>query len=1150
MPQASQGNGCTRVAVIGRWFGILLLVLLVSGLVLGQTDSGRVRGTVSDAQGGLIPGATVTLTNTENGRAQTATANSEGGYNFDVVPRGHYKIQTEQKGFKNATAEFTLEVSQVKEVNLQLQVGESSEVVDVSAEVPLIDTESSGTGEVVQGRQITELPLNGRNFTQLALLTPGVTRGDYGNQASGVNNNVETFRSGETGGAALSINGLRPQANNFILDGVDNNESLVNSINFFPPAEAIQEFKVDTSVAPAEFGRAGGGIVQTSIKSGTNEIHGSAFWFIRNSALDANNAYFSPPTDPVTGAVIKSPFKRNQFGGTVGMPILKNKLFIFADYQGLRQDRPLNTEFATVPTDKMRNGDFSELLGTGLTTTPAALTGCGAVVSVNGAIYNPLTCAPFPGNMIPSGQINAAGQKYLKAYPEPNLPGILKNFRAQRRDIRQFNDFDGRLDYNITSKDTAFARYSYGQDIFNLTPRLGTLSSGFGSGNNQNHPRGVAAGEVHSFGTNVVNDFRFGYSRPFYAFINPFNNIAQAQQLGIVNANRTPQLGGTPLIGGFNNEIEFSGDGGPFIVPQTSYQYADTLSWSHGKHSFRFGANIIRRDVDFFISDFRGKGFFNIGPGTGDFTGYEVSELLAGFIDNYSVSVPNTVNTRSWETGYFGQDDWKVSRRLTLNLGLRYDLFTNPYETNNQWSNFDVTTGTLQRAGVNGNSRSLVSTDKNAWAPRIGFAYDLHGHGSTVLRGGYGIFYFLDRGGVGNQLSANPDWSGATSLTAFSGARVTLSGQGPANNNNNAVATQSLPVPVAEAVNDANPTNTAVIAIFPVGKNSTIQQVNLQIGQQLGHNTALNIAWVGTKADHLMTWFNYTNQQLATNSALFPGRGLNVEAGGAIGTSHYSGLQMQLNKRMSHGLQGTVAYTWSHATDNSNGAFSINNSSPIFVDSAGHVLLNQNKGNSDTDQRHAFVGTMIYELPFGHGKQWGSNWSGALNNALGGWQLNNIVSLGTGTPFDITINGVRPDILGPVSTGSLQLVTSGPQAFRTWITAGPSTFALPPQVGGKFIRPGTLGRNHFYGPGYGSWDASLFKNFMLTERVRMQFRAEGFNILNHPQYAFGNFPGNVDLSGANLAQAIPQVAHTNFGLINNTREFSERQIQFAFRFIF
>jgi hypothetical protein len=339
---------------------------------------------------------------------------------------------------------------------------------------------------------------------------------------------------------------------------------------------------------------------------------------------------------------------------------------------------------------------------------------------------------------------------------------------------------------------------------------------------------------------------------------------------------------------------------------------------------------------------------------------------------------------------------------------------------------------------------------------------------------------------------------------------------------------------VAGTVNDANPTNTSVIAIFPNNPTSRIQQANIQVGQEIARDTALNLGWIGTKADHLMTWFNYTNQQLATNAALFPGRGLNVTAGGAIGTSHYSGLQLQLNRRMARGLGYTAAYTWSHATDNSNGAFSINGNSPIFVDSGGHVLLGQNKGNSDTDQRQAFVGTVMYELPFGRGKQWGSNWSSAMNNILGGWQFNNIISLGTGTPFDITIDGVRPDILGTVSTGSLKSVNGG--LGRQWLTAAPGTFVDPPKnASGKFTRPGTLGRNHFYGPGYGTWDTSLFKNFTLTERVKMQFRTEVFNVLNHPQYV--NPDQNVNDG-------------TSFGVINNTREFSERQIQFAFRFTF
>jgi hypothetical protein len=1120
----------------------MMMGLLLVPIFSAQTDSGRVRGAVHNQAGGALTSASVILTSVENGRIQTATTGNEGFFDFVDVAPGSYKIEATASGFQKQTADFDLELSQTREVNFDLKPqGEQN-----AAGVSQLDLERSSTGLTISTRQISDLPLNGRNFTQLALLTPGVTRGAYGDEASGVNNGVDTFRNGETGGAALSVNGLRAQANNFILDGIDNNESLVNTINFFTPVEAIREFRVTTSVAPAEFGRAGGTILQSSIKSGTNAIHGSAFWFLRSSTLDANNDYFGIP-DPVTGKVRKLPFRRSQFGGTVGMPLIKDKLFIFGDYQGLRQDRPLNPELATVPTQKMRNGDFSELLGTGFTTTPAPFTGCGVVPFINGAIYNPLTCAPFPGNIIPAGQINQAGLNYIRAFPLPNLPGILHNFKAVRHDIRQFNDFDVRLDYNVTPNDTVFARYSYGQDTYTLTPRLGTLSSGFGSGTNNTHPRGLAFGEVHSFASSLANDFRFGYSRPLYAFIFPFNNTPQAQSLGIANANRLPQLGGTPLIGGFNTELEFTGDGGPFIVPQAAFQYSDTVSWARGKHAVRFGMNLIRRQVDYFLSDFRSKGFFNIGPGTGDFTGYEVSELLAGFIDNYSVSSPNRVYTRSWETGFFGQDDWKVTSRLTLNLGLRYDFYANPYEIDDRWSNFDLTTGTLKRAGVGGNSRNLVANDPNNWGPRLGFAYDVTGSGHTVLRGGYGIFYFLDRGGVGNQLSQNPDWTGSSILTASSGARITLSGQGPLFSNNNQLATQPLPQPVTSVVNDALPTNTSVIAVLPNNKNSSIQQWNLQAEHQFGPDTVLNVGYVGTKADHLMTWFNYTNNQLAPNAAAFSGRNLQIFMGGADGTSHYNGLHVLLSHHSHYGLRGTLAYTWSHAIDNSGS--SLLSDEPLFLDAAGRALISPNKGNADNDQRHTLVLSSIYELPFGHGRHWGSNWSGVVDHAFGGWQFNNIISVGTGTPININIGAERPDLVGRVSTGSLQARTTSPfpgaPPARQWISAAPFTFVDPPQVGGfRFTRPGTIGRNRFYGPGYGTWDTSLFKNFALTERVTVQFRAEAFNVLNHPQYA------QPDPYLGFLDPVTGRPSNTDFGLITSTRAFSSRQLQFAFRFLF
>src|SRR5579862_914470 len=390
-----------------KFFLALGLVLCLTGLTLAQTDTVRLIGTITDTTGAVVANASVEVTSAGTGRVVTVQTGGAGEYVVNALPPGRYHIAVKQTNFKTATADFTLEVSQVQELNFKLEAGAVGTTVDVTSDVPLVDTATSSTGEVIQGRQVTELPLNGRNFTQLALLTPGVTRGAYGDIASGGGSgtNAETYRNSETGGAALSANGLRPQANNFILDGVDNNEGLVNSIIFFPPAEAIEEFRVNTSVSRAEYGRGGGAIVQTSIKSGTNALHGSAFLFRRSGFADAQGY------DP-TGVSGSQPieFRQAQFGGTLGGAIWKNKWFAFGDYQGRRQDQPLGVSLLAVPTDQMRNGDFSQLLQAGNTnlatvpqcalSTPAYFNGFdsnGNPIS-KGFIFDPTVCAPFGWN--------------------------------------------------------------------------------------------------------------------------------------------------------------------------------------------------------------------------------------------------------------------------------------------------------------------------------------------------------------------------------------------------------------------------------------------------------------------------------------------------------------------------------------------------------------------------------------------------------------------------------------------------------------------------------------------------------------------------------------------------------------------------------
>lgn len=1164
---------------------LFLVVIFVASFVFAQTDTGRLVGTITDASGAVVAGATVEVTNVGTARSVSVRTGGAGEYAVNALVAGNYKVEVRKEGFKTAKASFTLEVSQVQTISLQIEAGSTATVVDVTGEVPLVDTATSSTGEVIQGRQVTELPLNGRNFTQLTLLTPGVTRGAYGDvtMGGGSGTNAEAFRNSDTGGSSIVVNGLRSQANNYILDGVDNNEAMVNSIVLFPPAEAIQEFRVNTSVAPAEFGRAGGAIIQTSIKSGTNQFHGSGFIFDQQSAYNAH-AYNNP----------LSPQHRNQYGGTIGGPIWKNKLFIFADYQGLRQKGAIGTEFTFVPTVKQRTGDFSELMlpantsgpyvrrdtsyaypGSTLMATMPVAQICPSLYSGGvplaafankGYIYDPQTCLPFGWNgsvgtnQIPTTSQNAAGMNYINAFPLPNVAGAAinaYNFAANRKAIRNFDDYDARIDWVVTERDTIFVRGSSGTDIFTVTDRLADathdLPSGFGSGDNFNHPRGLAIGYNRVFSANIINEFRFGISRPFFGYLNPQNGTNLSKKLGIQMPSN-PLLGGIALIGGWGwdccHQYEYSGDYGLYQVPQKSYQFEDSVSWTHGRHVFKFGANVINRHLDYVQANLA-KGYFwvtdggqtnwsgqpnNGTSGLGTFTGSTMSELEAGFMSGYQIGTFNGESqTRNWETGYYGQDDWRVTNRLTLNLGLRYDLYTWPYEVHNQQSNFDPATVTLINANAsNAISRSLIQTDKHNFGPRVGFAYDLRGDGKTVLRGGYGIFYFLDRGGVGNQLANNANFNGSASFYACpdsttalcsNGLRVTLSGL--SNNNDPVGATGTLPS-ASSAVDPLHLTTAANVIYYPKdSKNSRVQEWNFQFERQLGSNTVWDLGYVGTKMSHLTTTFNANNPTLQGVSKWFPNIG-QINEYAYIGSGNYNGLQTSLNHRMSRGLQATLSYTWSHTLDNAASAFGNNGGNTgIVVDSSGNANLSHNWGNADNDIRHSFVGAVIYELPWGRGRMWMTNAPKAVDYAVGGWQWNNIVTLQTGSPMNVNDGGLLyTQYNGGCSTGVSKTV---------WLSCPAGAF------GNVYPSPtGNLPRGYFHGPGVRTWDTSMFKTFALTERYKLELRAEGINVLNHPLWQNPN--GGVG-SGPVAIKLGPQNG-------DNARYSSERHVQLVARFTF
>ncbi len=1114
--------------------GSSLLLALVAGstrFAYAQTDTGTVTGTVEDTSGAVLPGTTIKLTNADTGAVLTATSSGDGNFSFPALPRGNYRVEGSHDGFQTTAQNFNLQVSQTQAITLHLAAGGASTVVEVTDAAPLVDLASSSVGEVVAGRQVTELPLNGRNFTQLALLTPGVTRGQYGNSASGVNGDAETFRNSESGGGSVSSNGLRPQANNFELDGIDNNESLVNTLDFFPNVEGTEEFRVNTSTAPAEFGRAGGSIVQSSIKSGTNSIHGSAFEFGRSSLFDANPNHGFIGAPPAAAL----PFKRNTFGGSLGGPILKDRIFIFGDYQGYRENQPLNAQVLTVPTAQMRTGNFAELIGTtGITHAPT-FAACPNLYGgnpnatptyVDGAIYDPETCAPFNGNMIPMGRLNPAAVNYLNAYPLPNVQGSVNgtenNYQTIRNNITHYNTFDTRSDMNLGPNDRAFVRFVYDNSNFNRTSEFPLLPAGFASGANFVHGRGYALGETHTFSSHIINEFRAGYNRYTFANVPVFSGEPISANLGIVNANRNANLGGGALIGGNDNQLEYTGDYGAYKVPENTYQINDAATLIFGRHSIKFGGSGIRRDVAYF-RPISGKGYFQIG--NGDFTGYEVSELLAGFIDNYSIGAQDGFyGTRNYEVGAFVQDDYKLSQKLTLNLGFRYDLITWPTEEHNRQAALNPTTGTLELAGVNGVPRSIIDNDFGNFAPRFGFAYDVYGQGKTVLRGGYGIYYFLDRGGIDNQLGQQVPFGGSTSYTAAQGYRITFTGQAPLDSNNNTLATAALPGPGVPPGFDPNnpPAGINVFAVNRTEKLPSVQQYDLQVQQQFGAKTVMTLGYVGNKGTHLATGYNYNTHPLgepASTPNLFPNLGqvvYNIDNG----TSRYNSLQAQLNYRATRGLVFTSSYTWSHNIDDTDGYLGFYAVSPLYVYNDA-----VNKGNSSLDQRNIFVASALYDLPFGHGRSFGSSWNRGLELVAGGWQLNTIVQAETGTPFTV-----------------LQNQYGGTYSLRANVTGAVDvthSVLSRPYIIGDFSAPaagaeGNTGRNEFYGPGLATGDVSLFKTLHFTERFNAELRAEVFNVTNTP--SFTNPDSNI--------------SDGTFGQITGTREYSERQMQMAVRFTF
>jgi hypothetical protein len=1058
-------------------YKLLALLLAVSTLVLTQENTATIAGQVLDSSGAGIAGATVTARNVLTGLERTAITNQSANYTLPLLPIGNYDVTAVKPGFENTRQTgIVLQIDQHARLDFALKVGATSNTVEVTAEVPLTQTDSSSTGAVIDNRKVVELPLNGRQFYSLALLTPGVSPPAQGSLLS--------FRGGFNVAGASELN------NNFTLNGLNNNNQLLSAPAFRPSVDAIEEFKILTGVFPAEYGRNSGSQVIVTTKAGTNRVHGTAFEFLRNQVLDGKN-FFAP-------AGQKPIFRQNQFGGTVGAPIIRNKTFFFLSYEGTRSTQQI-TALTNVPTPAMVTGDFSRL---------------------SRAIIDPTTGSRFQNNIIPANRISPAGQFLARLYPAPTAATALgaaptNNYTFNEPQIDNLNLGSVRVDHSFSEKDSLTVTYNdFEEDTLTqnnivcasrtvpgfdctvgLLARLGGLS------------------ETHSFGPGLINEFKGAYSEFQNPRVTNDQNITFLQTFGITGTRFDgPTLPGVPSV----SVNGFAGLGEPTNFPQqrvdNTYEFGDNLSWNTGRHSFKFGGDFQRfQSNGAIVGNGRGSYTFNA-QSTSPTSGYSFADLLLGIPTSTARS---PLNPRYYDrTGLwaiFAQDDWKLTPALTLNLGLRYEYNVPVFDKFNVLSNFNPSTGQVDIAGQNGVPASAWNSNSKDIEPRFGFAWQPFHTTRTVVRGGYGIFYNAQASNAvnnGPQQSNTPFVSAQTFNSSFA-APVTLANPYP-----------------AAAAGAGSLTLSAIKRSLP---DAQIQQWNLNVQQELTHNLVLEVGYQASKGTHLPRTYNINQPPpgpgtVAQKQALrpYPQWG-NISFLDNVGNSSFNGLLTKLQQRYSNGLSFLLSYTYGKSIDDTPGTpFNV---TPSRASAEDPRDLTRERGLSGFDLRHRFVFSPVYELPFGKGKAF-LNSNRYANWVVGGWQISGILSVQSGHPFTALVNTDNANVLGTVDRPNIiGDGNAGAKTVAQWINV--SAFQLAPY--GTF---GNAGRNNLIGPGLTNLDLSLARNFQLVERFSLQFRAEAFNLANHPQF---------DLPSQTFG--VP-----GFGSITSAE--APRQIQFALKLRF
>lgn len=1180
----------TKAKHAARFVSLGLMILAFGISALAQSNKGTVVGTVKDPNDDLVTNAKITVTSLATKESREVTTGTDGTYVVSNLEPGRYNVTVEGAGFQNVVFEAVVVETNARlplDVKFTALSGAAGTVTITADEVPVTESETSVRGDVITGKQVTDLPIAQRNFTLLATLSPGVTRpivgviGGGGNFEGGGGNPVgtstESTRFRESGGSVLVVNGARPTNNNFTLDGVDNNEGSFGQIGIYPPPDTVSEFKIETSVAPAEGGRAGGGIINTTTKSGGNHVHGTLYEFYQGRIWSALSRSERP-----------NPFVPNrnthQYGGTVGGPVFlprfgeggpsiwdgRNRTFWFGYYEQQKNATPSTTGdfgFVSVPTARMRVGDFGELLQPGTTMTYNTINGpriapIGTVFCGNGN--------PAAANDIRNcGQtLSPAGLNVLQAFPLPTVTNrIFDNYATNRKEKYNRKAYGLRLDHAISGSDSVFFAYSKDNSSrardnnfpLGSSPTGKDLPSGFGAGDEFGNSRGMRLGETHSFSPTVINELRVGATRVEIGIFNTGVGGALgydpqiSASLGIPNANTCGECTGSILLGieepfqrGRQNQLEFIGDGGPFYFKSNNFSLADTLTWSRGSSTFKFGGDLRVRQNTNFDAGRAGaiKGQYQYGTGAGGFlagnysgisigprdSGSGAANFLLGyapaFVSRGTPGTPPFLSNK--EISFFGQDDWKVNENLTLNLGMRWDLFTAPTERFNSMSNYNPANDTLTRAGENAaNGRDLVNSDWNNFGPSAGFAWAGFKKDKTVvIRGGYAIKYSQDTPGIPGILQANPP-SGASygcSLTQYgTGACPQL----PANFSlDNGIPFPIVNNTIAPGATFAAPAGAPLIYVVPDIKNEMFHQFNLTGQWEFRPSWLAEVGIVGSRGRNLLLVKNIGN-----SSGGFPGS-RQVTTHGTVQTVEYSGkswydsLQTKLEKRYSKGLSIISTYVWSHAIDNSPGNFCTGGTGPSSCGFANPLRPELDKGNADFDVRHRFSFAAVWDLPFGKGRQYASNASRAADLFIGGWQLNTNINIQSGPPFSVLANGQRVDVIGSAAA----CTTGTAKTFQGLVLCPARTPVFASDPGGpKF---GNLGRNVFRGARQEYVNASLFKNFHITESVNAQLRMQAYNLFNH----LNGFRPNNDLNSS------------SFGV--DTAEQRRRQLEFGFRLIF